>query len=293
MADWYPSRYGAEDRVGAANELTAERTLAALRIPRTGRVIELAQYTDPATPLIPPRAHHQLILAHESAGSSSWRGANSFSALQEQVVTSYHVGCHLDGLAHVGIAGRYYNGLSHDDVFAPTGVRQLGIENARPWLARGVLLDVAAALGHDRLASEHEIIASDLQAAAEHAGGITMGAGDAVLVHTGWAGVARDDPAAYAAREPGLGEQAARWLTDRRVSLVGVDNWGCDVYPNPDRQLFFPVHQQLLARTGTYILENIDTAELAASGAAEFLFVLTAHRTRGATAAMVAPIAVL
>jgi hypothetical protein len=39
---WWPSPYGAADRIGAGNELTPEATLAALRLPRSGRVIELA-----------------------------------------------------------------------------------------------------------------------------------------------------------------------------------------------------------------------------------------------------------
>jgi kynurenine formamidase len=292
MDDWYPSRYGAADRAGAANELTAERTLSALQIPRTGRVIELAQLTTAATPLIPPRAHHQLILAHESSGADGWQGENEFSALQEHVVISYHVGCHLDGLGHVGIGGRYYNGLTHAEIFTPTGLRELGIENVRPWLSRGVLLDVAGARGVDRLDAGYEITTDDLEAAADRAS-VGVGVGDVVVVHTGWSSLATSDPAAYAEREPGLGESAAAWLTDRRVSLIGLDNWGCDVYPNPDPRLFFPVHQQLLTRTGTYILENIQTAELVSSGAAEFLFVLTAPRHQGATAALVAPLAVI
>src|SRR5262245_52034909 len=47
---WWPSRYGADDELGAGNELTAERTLAALRIPTQGRIIELAQLLEPGIP---------------------------------------------------------------------------------------------------------------------------------------------------------------------------------------------------------------------------------------------------
>ena len=94
-------------------------------------------------------------------------------------------------------------------------------------------------------------------------------------------------------RSPASAVSGADWLTDRRVSLVGLDNWGCDVYPNPDPELFFPAHQQLLTQSGTYILENIQTSELVASGAVEFLFVLSPSKSEGATAAMVAPLAVI
>ena len=63
---WWPSRYGADDRVGAGNELTRKTTLAALRLPRSGQVVELAQLTTADVPVIQPRVHHQLIMAHEN-----------------------------------------------------------------------------------------------------------------------------------------------------------------------------------------------------------------------------------
>ena len=43
----------------------------------------------------------------------------------------------------------------------------------------------------------------------------------------------------------------------------------------------FEVHQILLPMNGTYILENMDTAELAKDKAYEFLFVLGQPRFRG------------
>ena len=293
MPDWYPSRYGAADRIGAGNELSADRVLAALRIPTSGRVVQLAQLTGAASPVITPRIHHQVILAHESgADPHSRQGDNGFTALQEHVVTSYHIGCHLDGLGHVGIDGVYYNGLRHDEIYSPTGLVELGVENVRPWVGRGVLLDVARVRGVPRLPADYEVTDIDLAAAAERAG-VTIAPGDAVLVNTGWATLADDDPATYASTEPGLGVAAATWLTDLRISLVGVDNWGCDVHPNPDPRQFFPVHQQLLTKTGTYILENIRTDELVAAEASEFLFVLSPPRHEGATGGLVAPLAVL
>jgi hypothetical protein len=66
---WWPSVYGAADRIGAGNELTPEATLAALRLPRSGHVIELAQLTTADVPVIQPRIHHQVILAHDRRSS--------------------------------------------------------------------------------------------------------------------------------------------------------------------------------------------------------------------------------
>ena len=54
----------------------------------------------------------------------------------------------------------------------------------------------------------------------------------------------------------------------------------------------FEVHQILLAMTGTYILENMDTAELAKDKGYEFLFVLGQPRWRGGVQSMINPIAI-
>ena len=54
----------------------------------------------------------------------------------------------------------------------------------------------------------------------------------------------------------------------------------------------FEVHQILLPHSGTYILENIDTRELAAEKAYEFLFVLGQSQYRGAVQGMINPIAI-
>ena len=52
------------------------------------------------------------------------------------------------------------------------------------------------------------------------------------------------------------------------------------------------MHQILLAKHGVYILENIETAELAADEAHEFMFVLSAPRFEGALQMIVNPVAI-
>jgi kynurenine formamidase len=108
----------------------------------------------------------------------------------------------------------------------------------------------------------------------------------------------RSPPAAPGGRRPtgpATGSApAADWLARQRVSLVAVDNWGCDVHPSPVPGQFFPVHQRLLTMAGIYILENIRTSDLVrAAASAPFLFILGVPRLQGATAAVVAPLAVL
>ena len=269
---WWPSRYGADDEAGTANELTPARTLSALRLPITGRVIELAPLLEADMPGPAGRDWRQLILA-DGALPGLHPSTSQWTGFEEYVSHSYHVGCHLDGLCHNGIAGRGYNGWHYHDFFAREGVKHLGAEHMRPWVTRGVCLDVAAVEGVDRL-DEGFVIEPDHLDAACSAQGIDVAGGDAVLIHTGWMGLWQVDNHSFLHGEPGVGWRAAHWLTERRVSLVGADNWAFEAIPFEDAERQFIVHQHLLAETGTYILENVITQPLVDGAHSEFLFML-------------------
>lgn len=289
-----PPRYGPDDQLGAGNELTPERTLAALRLPTEGRIVELGRVLHSETRgFTPHRTWHQVILAGGAVESiAAGREGHKISFFEEQVSQTYHIGTHLDALGHVGIDGVYYNGTHLRDFFTPAGLLRLGVEQVRPWVGRGVCLDVAALEGAARLPSDLVITPAHLEAACARQG-VEIAAGDAVILHTGWGELHDADPEGYHASEPGPGLAAARWLTDRRVTLVAADNWGLEAMPPEEEDAPFIVHQHLLAEAGTYIVENLTTAELVACGRSEFLFVMTPAKTQGSTGAMVAPLAVI
>lgn len=288
---WWPSRYGPQDELGAGNELTPERALGGVGLVKAGRVLSLAQELHPGVPTWGERRFHQLILAHETLHRFAPEGSE-LTAFEEAVSQTYHLGCHVDGLGHVGIAGRSYNGVHHTEIFAVAGLRRFGAESMPQWVTRGVCLDIAALEAVRELPAGFVILPEHLEEA-QRRQGVHVAAGDAVLLHTGW-GDRYTDNMAYNGdgEEPGCGWAAAHWLTDRRVSLVGADNFGFEVMPFEDPQKLFVVHQHLLAETGTYIVENITTSALAAERVSEFLFVMAPTKVRGATAAMVNPIAV-
>jgi kynurenine formamidase len=290
---WWPSRYGPDDVIGAGNELTPERTLAALRIPQEGRVIELASTLFEGAPAFPPRDWRQLILAHGALEERLMSPEGTqLTYFEEHVSQTYHIGCHLDGLGHVGIVDRFYNGNHYTDIYEPKGLKKLGIENVRPWVTRGIMLNIAALEGTERL-DEGFVITPEHLEEAQKRQGVEVSAGDVVLLHTGWGALWDTDIHRYEEGEPGCGWDAAHWLTDRRVSLVGADNWAFEVIPFEREDGLFAVHQHLLAETGTHILENIQTTELVAGDHSEFLFVLTVQKTKGSTGAMASPVAVV
>jgi kynurenine formamidase len=101
------------------------------------------------------------------------------------------------------------------------------------------------------------------------------------------------DDERYKATEPGIGLAAARWCTDRRVTVIGADNWAVEVVPGERDDLAFPVHQHCIAQYGCYLLENVVTAELAREGIHEFLCAILPARLRGASASIVTPVAVV
>jgi kynurenine formamidase len=290
---WWPSRYGPDDELGAGNELTAERTLEALKLPRSGKAIKLAQLLTEDVPAFPPRSWKQIVLGHGALEATRLgAGGSDLTYFEEQVTGTYHIGCHVDGLGHVGIDGHFYNGHHYKDFYSAKGLTKFGAETMRPWVCRGVCLDIAKLLGQDVLEGGFVITPEHLESACEQQD-VEIRPGDVVLLHTGWGSLWDKDIHEYEEVEPGAGWDAAHWLTDRRVSLVGADNWAFETIPFEREDGVFAVHQHLLAETGTHILENSTTAELAAGGHSEFLFCLTVQMSKGSTGAMASPVAVV
>ncbi|KIQ18444.1 cyclase family protein [Rhodococcus sp. MEB064] len=291
---WWPSRYGADDLLGAGNELTSEGLLAAISLVKEGVIVELARVLEMGAPTMGgSRLYHQVTLAHGTLEQTRWgKDGNRVNWFEEQVTQIYHIGTHLDGFGHVGIDGTHYNGNKYGDFYTPTGVTKFGMESVKPWMSRGVFLDIAAVVGTDML-DEGFVITPDHLEAACTAANVEVRAGDAVIIHTGYgAALWMVDNEKYNGNSPGIGWDAAHWLTDRRVSLVGADNWAIEVLPGEQADAPMVVHQHMLAETGTYLLENMKTEDLVGRDRAEFLFVCTPIKTKGSTGSMVAPIAV-
>jgi kynurenine formamidase len=74
--------------------------------------------------------------------------------------------------------------------------------------------------------------------------------------------------------------------------MIGSDQFGTEVIPNPDVNLVFPVHQELLMKNGIWNLENMVFDDLVSEGAYEFLFIFTPVRFKGATGSPGRPIAI-
>lgn len=288
--DWYPSKFGADDTLGAINHLDPAIVVKAARLVKTGKTYALGVETGSDSPAYPPRSYQMTIL-QLGDGSGTPFGTNKATGNDDLMTVWMGVGSQIDGLGHLGINHVYYNGTHAKDFVKNTGVTKFGIDKLPPIVTRGVLIDMARHLGKPVLDSGTAFNRAAIEAAAK-AQGVTINKGDVVLFHTGWLNVADSDKKRFMQGEPGIGIDGAAWLASLGVVAVGSDSWGVEAVPfeNPDE--FFPVHQELLTKNGVYILENMDTRALAADKATEFLFVLGQPRFVGAVQAVINPVAI-
>lgn len=122
------------------------------------------------------------------------------------------MGTHIDALVHFGLDGEVWNGFSADQHLGDRGWTRAGAENIPPIVARGVMIDVAAAKGVDMLPDNYRITREDLIAALARQR-MSLAEGDVVLIRTGR--MQRYENAdAYMANPPGLGMAAARFLVE-------------------------------------------------------------------------------
>lgn len=288
--NWYPSKYGADDTLGAMNELSEKKTKLAAQLVKTGKTYALGVETGPTSPAYPPRSYSMTILQLDD-GMGTPLGSNKATGNDDLMHIWMGIGSQIDGLGHMGVNHQYYNGHMASDFVTPSGLSKLSIDRLPPVATRGVLLDIAKLMKTDVLPAGTAFNQAEIDAAAK-AAGITIEAGDIVLFHTGWLNVMDSDPEAFMASAPGLGLEGARYLASLGVVAVGADTWALEVLPSEDATMLFPVHPELLAKNGIYILENMDTRALAADNASEFLFVLGTPRFVGAVQAVINPVAI-
>jgi len=261
------------------------------------RLFDLGVEYFPGMPYIPATPPYQYGMTREHGDHVMPGGLSSAS---DQILLHIHSGTHIDALSHYAREGCMHGGASASEVQSKfKGSRVHGVETIPPIFRRGVFLDVARALGKQRLDPGTGIGPAELEAA-ERQSGIGVRAGDAVLVRTGdiqlW-----PNQQYYSIAEGGVSGvtlEGARWLSSRKVYLVGCDNYPLEVIPSPAsgkgrRASSMPVHGHLLVDEGIYIVEVLNLEELSTAQAGEFLFVALPLKLRGATGCPVRPLAVL
>ena len=197
---------------------------------------------------------------------------------------------HLDGLNHVGLDGRWHSGqpsVAPD----PDGSADLLIGAATGVSTRAVSLDITALRGSAWVDSPVE--ADELEAAVAVTG-LDLQPGDAVLIYMGRdafeaSGRSYGPIGAHPDGRPGLGHSGARWLAERKISVLCWDFLDAHV---PGRSPL-PAHTVAWA-TGLVLIDNCHLGPaaraLSAMGSHAGLLTVGPLSIAGATGSAVNPV---
>jgi kynurenine formamidase len=194
----------------------------------------------------------------------------------------------LDAIGHIGRDLKLHGGV---DALAatstPNGIgAKLGVDHfpIDLMLNRAVVLDVARQIAGGRpdpLPPGFEITAAHLDATAK-AQGVQVRAGDSLLIRTGWGQYFGKDNAKYLGEQsPGPGQDAARWIIDRKVRLAGNDTATFEKRPAAYGKELFSVHMMLLTDNGIYIMESANLEPVGDAKVGVALLVVTPLKLEG------------
>ena len=298
---WWPHPlWGADDQAGGSNWITPEKILESVKLVKTGKVYEIGQVYEHGMPLFGQRTYSLWIPGSPSGGPFGENGL----VYHDEIVTAEigQVGTQFDGPGHIGIRTKmadgstqdlFYNGIPVSEMAGSYGLQKNGIENVKPYMTRGILVDVAGLKGVEALDHSYEVTLADVVAALKRQGMSEKDVkdGDAIFFRYGWSTYWTDNDK-YNTDPPGIGLEVAAWVAAQNASMWGSDQWNGEVSPNPDPTLAFPVHTELVCKQGIWNLENMVFDELIEDEVYEFLFVFTPIRFKGGTGSPGRPIAI-
>jgi kynurenine formamidase len=201
----------------------------------------------------------------------------------------------------------YYGGYSQSDVkpSAASPLLKLGIEHAPPIITSAVLLDARSHLGNgDVLAAGRAITAADIEAMIEAQGlgwrGILPG--DVLYIYTGWSDIWTTPE--YYTKGPGLAYDAIKYIEEKKVVLVALDNPFTD--PVNEGQLMgqagppegtpdglpFVNHHYNLTQSGIHQIQNMKLDELARDKVWTSCTMIMPLRSQGNSGSPVRPVAI-
>jgi kynurenine formamidase len=260
---------------------------------RSARVYDLEQPRFAGMPIHPshrPGYFYALHRRHRDSYHPQEYGQRSGAS--GTLTMMEHSGTHIDALCHQACGLKLFGDVPVEAAETPAGFTRLGVETVPPLLGRGVLLDVAAHKGRERLAEGYGISGDDLSACAR-AKGVEVRQGDVLLVRTGFGAIWADE-AAYL-RAAGVARSGTLWAAERGVRAVGADNMTWDVPGERDPETGSTLfgHVYLLPQKGVYILENVNLEELARDRVWVFAFVGVPLKFTGATGSPLRPLALV
>jgi kynurenine formamidase len=279
-----------------ANAQSSADLIATLRNARIIDLSHLWERTSPIASVNPPYSV-KLDATHGKTRGMFKDGDQLSFASERMEWSGQHGAPTIDALGHIARDGKAFGGLdatavtANDEGIGASGVgSHLGIDSYPVDLLvnRAVLLDVAGMVNGNSnpLPAKFEITAKHLEEAAAREK-VTVRKGDTVFIRTGWGQYFKANPSMYLGENsPGPGVDAAAWLVKSGARVVGDDTATFEQRPpivtSPKFQVF-PVHMQLIADSGVYIIENLNLEELAQAKVYEFPVVVPPLKVKGGT----------
>jgi kynurenine formamidase len=217
-----------------------------------------------------------------------------------------------DGKGEVPTAGAtYYGGLTQQQV-KPTPdspLLKLGIDKVPPIVTTGVLLDAKTHIGGGNALAPGALVTADhIEAMLKAQGLASRGllAGDVLYVYTGWGDHWKDPDTEkfYYTKGPGLAYDAAKYLEQKAVVLVALDNPFTDPVAEGFLQgqappaagtppgLPFAIHHHNLVEAGIHNIQNANLGALARDRVWLSCTIILPLRTKGGSGSPVRPVAI-
>lgn len=294
------SPWGVEDEIGRLNLMNNESRSKILSRLGSGKVYDLSVEYFIGMPSWQAAGdpHYRIWMTHTPHGTVTDDPLNVGVKMNEHVsytgaaISMYtHMGTHIDALNHFGLNDEIWNGHSASQHLGDRGWQKSGAEKIPPIIARGVLIDVAAAKGMDMLPDGYRITSQDLLDSLDKQN-TRLHEGDVVLIRTGRMKL-YENADAYMDNPPGLGIDAARFLIEKYgAMIVGADNLSFEAFPSEVDGNYVPLHTYLLAEQGAPIMELVYLEALSSDRVYEFAFIGGSLKLRGSDAAPMRPIAI-
>ena len=221
-------RWGKDDNIGTLNFTTADHIVAAAKLVKKGKVMSLALKYDQTGPQgakskYPALGRFNPIHLMTRTGTDAYAGILDHRGIRgtdDIIIMPLQCGTQWDGLGHIMYENFMWNGYDCRNV-SSSGAAKGGIEHtANKMVGRGVLLDVARAMGKKYL-PDGFAITNEILDYTEQKQGVKVGRGDYLLVHTGhvqrcldsksWDGYSGGDA-------PGFAFETVGWLYKDRKS---------------------------------------------------------------------------
>ena len=119
-------------------------------------------------------------------------------------------------MRYFSIGNKLYNGFDQNEIATSKGLSKLGIENARVFLTREVLLDIVKLKGKEKLDRGVEVTATDIKSVLKKQQ-LDIQPRDAVFIHTGWGSLWKVDNDLYRIGELGIGISAAEFFIEKKL----------------------------------------------------------------------------